>query len=495
MIEEKKAYVLDPAQKVPLSEKLFFGAADLYGGGAMALITAVYLVFLVNNGLAIGLAGVIVAIAKIWDAVTDPFMGVISDNTRTKWGRRRPYMFAGGFLVILSFLLLFLPLNKVNSVALKFSVYLFAFLFYSTLSTIINVPYSAMSSEISTDYYEKTKVNTIRLIFSMVSGGISSIIPMLLIERLNNGKMTVVQFSLVMILVFGTFYCIPLILAAIKCRERVVVPKEKSTFDFKTFVKPLQVKAFVYLLIFYLAAYSCMDIIATNVVFFAKYGLQFGMSSFVILILIMGFYALMVPVHSYLLSKGWAKPKLFRMGIPLYIVGVVMLCLYPTALPDWPILVISGIIGIGMSGCQMMPWIIFPDVVDVAELKFNNRPTGSFSGLMTFIKKTTSAIAIALTSFVLHLTKFIEPVADTNGIVAEVTQPFSAVIGLRMVIMVPVVIFTTIAYIYAKKLKLTPERSCKIKEFIDLQNEGRLSKENVSPEDWAEYQAIQRDLF
>lgn len=486
---------IDPSQIVPTKEKLFFGAADLYGGGAQALITAVYLVFLTMNGLPIFYAGVIVAIARIWDAVSDPLMGVITDNTRTKWGRRRPYMLYGGFLVIIAFALLFLPLFKVDSVAIKFIVYLFAYLFYCTLSTVINVPYSSMSTEISTDYLEKTKVNTIRLIFSMASGAISAGVPILLVERLQDGLMSVSQFSIIMILVFGTFYCIPLVLAAIFCKERAIVPENKSTFNIATFLRPLKVKAFVYLLIFYLAAYSCMDLIAANVVFFARYGIQFGMSSFLILVGIMLFYACMVPVLSILLKKGYAKPYLFRAGIPLYMIGIVCLSLYPNGWPDWPILFIAAMIGIGMSGCQMMPWIIFPDVVDAAELKLNDRPTGSFSGIMTFIKKTTSAIAIGLSSLVLQLTGFVEPKADEFGIVPEVVQKQSAVIGLRMVILIPVLIFISIAYIYSKKLKLDPLRSYKIKEFIELQKKGELLEELMSPEDWAEYQEIQKDLF
>ena len=495
MIKVKTLRELDPTQRVPLKEKLFFGAADLFGGGAQALITAVYLVFLVNVGLSLTAAGAIVMIAKLWDAVTDPMMGIISDNTRTKWGRRRPYMFAGGFLIVLSFALLFMPSGGL-SIGWKFALYLFAFLFYSTISTIIMVPYSSMSTEISTDYDEKTKVNTIRLIFSMISSGISALVPIMLVESLQKGKMTINTFSFLMIAVFGTFYCIPMILAAIKCKERAHLPETKSVLTIKTFLRPLKVKAFVYLLIFYLTAYSCLDIITTNIVFFAEYGLKFSMSSSLILIVIMLSYAAMVPVISYYMSKGWAKPKLFRMGIPLYILGIVMLCLYSADWAEWPVFLICVLIGVGMSGCQMMPWIVFPDVVDVAELKFNDRPTGSFSGLMTFVKKSTSAVAIFITARVLDVSGFLPPVVDyRTGIVTKFIQPASAELGLRLVILITVVVFVTLSYIFAYKLKLDPNRSRKIKVFIDLQKEGKLNEENLSPEDWAKYKAIEKDLF
>lgn len=481
---------------VPLKEKLFFGSADLYGGGAQALITAVYFVFLTLNGVPVGLAGLIVAISKVWDAVSDPLMGVISDNTRTKWGRRRPFIFAGSFLVIVAFALLFMPLFSIENTIIKFLVYLFAYLFYSTLSTMINVPYSSMSTEISPDYNEKTKVNTIRLIFSMASGGISAVVPLLLVDSLQSGKIAIPVFSVIMTLGFGLFYGIPLFLAGVKCKERLPLPSVKSKFSFKTFLKPLKVRAFVYLLFCYLFAFTCMDIISTNVIFFARYSIDFEYPTFLILAVLMLAYAATVPVHSWLLKKGKDKPFLFRVGIPIYILGVIALCLLPSTTPGWIVLAMCVLIGVGMSGSQMMPWILFPDIVDVAELKLNDRPTGSFSGLMTFVRKSTAALAIWLSSMVLGWTGFIEPAADkVTGIIPEVIQPNSAVWGIRLVIMFSVIIFMSLAFVAAKKLKLTPARSAKVTQFLVLQNEGKLNEENLSTEDWEEYQKIKQELF
>lgn len=485
-------------QKVPLKEKLFFGSADMFGGGAQALISAVYLVFLVNNGVSIELAGLIVMASKIWDAVTDPLMGIISDNTRTKWGRRRPYIFLGAFLFIPAFALLFLPLYSIQIQGLKFSIYLVSYCFYMTVSTIISVSYSSLSTEISTDIDEKTRINSIRLLFSMVSSGISALAPILLIEQLQNRAINIDQFSLIIILAFGALYAIPLFLCAIFSKERVPISKEKKKFSIKTFVKPLKVKVFVYFLLSYLFSFTCMDIITANIVFFADYGLKLGKSSSILLIIIMLSYAAVVPVHYKLLSKGFAKPKLFRMGIPLYILGIICICLYPAGAPFWPVPIFCVIIGVGMSGCQLIPWILFPDVVDVGELKLKERIAGSFSGIMTFIRKASSAIAIAITSWVLGLdiVGFREPVTDyLTGTVTKFEQPESAVWGLRMIVMVPVIVFISLAFFFSAKTKLTKARSQKIKEFIELQNKGELDIEKLSEADREEYLKIQKELF
>ena len=74
-------------------EKGFFAAADFYGGGGQALIGVIYFFFLTNViGLGPALAGVVTLISEIWDAISDPLMGLLSDNTRTRMGRRRPYI-------------------------------------------------------------------------------------------------------------------------------------------------------------------------------------------------------------------------------------------------------------------------------------------------------------------------------------------------------------------------------------------------------------------
>lgn len=474
-------------------EKLAFAGGDLFGGGAQSLVATVYLVFLVMNGLSATLAGSIIMIAKIWDAVTDPVMGIISDNTRTKWGRRRPYLFAGGICLVFSFGLLFLPLYALESPWFRYFVYLLAYLIYNSVSTMIHVPYSSFSTEMTSDYYEKNKVNTMRLVFSMISGAISAGVPIVLVESLNKRQISVPMFSAIMIFGFGLFYAIPLLITAKVCRERLPLPEEKLKFSFANFLKPLKLKAFVYLLLMYLFAFTCMDIISTNIVWFVSYGLAVeSYSSFLLLVVIMVFYAAMIPVHNALMKRDKAKPFLFRAGIPLYMAGILVLGFYPQGFNDYLILPVCIIIGIGLSGCQLMPWYIFPDVVDLGELKFGIRNTGSFSGLMTFTRKTTVAIAIGISGAVLDLAGFIKPVTDAaTGIVTSFEQPASAIWGLRLVIMVPILLFLTFAYIASKKLKLNPRRSVLVGRIIA----DRSVVETLDEDDIAELERIKQELF
>src|SRR5512141_1373036 len=97
-------------EKLTFWQKLGYGLGDFYGGGAGTLISFFYLVFLTDVvRISPGLAGTVILVSKIYDSITDPFEGVLSDRTRTRLGRRRPYLLAGIPLVFLSFFGLFYP--------------------------------------------------------------------------------------------------------------------------------------------------------------------------------------------------------------------------------------------------------------------------------------------------------------------------------------------------------------------------------------------------
>ena len=90
-----------PEDVIPKKEKIIYGAADLFGGGQAAFISVILLAFFTDIiGIDAAVAGTVIMVSKIWDAIIDPSMGIISDNTRwSKLGRRKPYMIIGGALI------------------------------------------------------------------------------------------------------------------------------------------------------------------------------------------------------------------------------------------------------------------------------------------------------------------------------------------------------------------------------------------------------------
>ena len=153
-------------EKLTFWQKLGYGVGDIYGGGSGTLISFFYLVFLVDVvRISPGLAGTVILISKVYDSITDPFEGVISDRTRTPMGRRRPYLLAGIFLVFLSFFLLFYPV-AFESEAGRFAFVIFVYLFFSTVVSIVMLNYNALQAELTLDYNERTELTTFRIFFS-----------------------------------------------------------------------------------------------------------------------------------------------------------------------------------------------------------------------------------------------------------------------------------------------------------------------------------------
>ena len=150
--------------KVSRRERYIFASGDLFGGGAQVIINFYFLIFLTDVvKIRPSLAGIVIMVAQVWDAISDPMMGMITDRTRTRWGRRRPYF--NRFLWYNSkLLLIWYPISN-DSELVRFFYMLFSYLLYKTVSTIVMVPYSAMSSEISIEFKERTLINGTRLVF------------------------------------------------------------------------------------------------------------------------------------------------------------------------------------------------------------------------------------------------------------------------------------------------------------------------------------------
>ena len=207
--------------KLKTPELLLFAAADLFGGGGQAIISVLFFVFMTNVlRISPGWAGTIVMITKIWDAVFDPMLGVISDNTRGRMGRRRPYIFWGGVLLLGAMALLWLPVSFESEIARVVYVTA-AYLFYCTVSSMIAIPYASMSTEITTEFQLTNRVNMTRLVFSLVATAVYTLLPTMLFDRLTDGSLTPVGFYLIVVLGLGAPLAIPVILTGLLARERV----------------------------------------------------------------------------------------------------------------------------------------------------------------------------------------------------------------------------------------------------------------------------------
>lgn len=155
---------------VPVSTRVYYGIGSI-SEGVKDTAFNVFLLFYYNNvlGLPGTWVGAAIFIALCVDAITDPLMGVISDNTRSRLGRRHPYMYLSALPVTATFALLFMPPASLQGIALFGWLLVFAILLRVSL-TFYAVPSNAMAAEMTSDYDERTEIISIRFLFGWLAG-------------------------------------------------------------------------------------------------------------------------------------------------------------------------------------------------------------------------------------------------------------------------------------------------------------------------------------
>lgn len=492
----------EKSTKIGVFEKISFSVGEIYGSGGVAILSLLYLWFLINIlKIPAGTAGTIIMLARFWDAFTDPIMGSISDNTRTKWGRRIPYIFLSGLLIVVALFVLFMPIQGWSSVAGKVAYVVFAHLFYSTVSTIFNVPYLSLSSEISENLKERNSMNFLRLAMGMLSTAIcylviSALKDMLIIDPATGvAKLTETQFSLIVAGVFAVLFAVPIMLTALFCKERTPLPKEKLKFSFKNILATFKLKCFRRLLLMYVFSFVCNEIIA-NVIMMYVFNVTGGsgvkilglsLSAIANMSMLIG-AALIMPISFTMLQKKVAKPVIFMCGLPMFIIGAIGLAAFPTntSVPALIILPLA-IAGLGFGMAQMIPWLVFPDVVDVAELKSNDRNPGAYNSTMTFFKKFASGVAVLIVGWVLQGFGYNEQLG-TNEL-----QPQSAVLGMRLILGISIPLCLIVAFIGAYMIKITTKKSERIRYFVGKQRNDELDM--LTESEVQELDNLKKELF
>ena len=454
------------SKELRMPELLLFASADIFGGGGQSILSVLYLVFL-TNVLAIhpAWAGAVIMIAKGWDAVSDPLMGAISDNTRSRFGRRRPYLVLGGPLLILSMALLWMPVRFELHTARVIYMTL-TYLLYCTVSTVISVPYSSMSTEITNDFSLRNRVNMVRLVFSLIASAACTLVPTMLFSRLTSGSLSLTGFYALIVFGFGVAFALPNVLAGLLVKERVAYDMKRSAFSLRTLWVPLKVRAFRKLLGLYLAQSITLDIVSAVIIYYGLYVVP-GVSSTVFLGTFLGMQLLMFPVLTKLVDRI-PKPLIYRFGLPVSMLGAAGIAFFPGGGQPMLLYVITALTALGFAGAQTMSWIMFPDVVDIGELSLKQRITGSFSGAMTFVRKVSSAIAIFLVGALLGAAGFVRP----TEIHPLPVQPDATLLAIRLLILLAFVLLMGAAWLIAGRFQLSPALSKRVKELLEHRSNG-----------------------
>ena len=498
---------------IPNREKLAYGVGALMDGGGVALMSCVMVKYMTNLGIAMSIASTIFMVAKLWDAITDPLMGFITDNTRSKYGRRKPYLFWGGISLIFAIFLLFAPIRDWGmSVGGAIAYIIIFYLVWNTCSTITQVPYCSLASDISPNHNERNWANTFKLVFSAAAAGLSYVIPLFLLEATqpssdgSPASLNMTEFWIIISTVFGLLFGGGLVISGLFVKERITpdtsVPVEK--FNFKKFLEsyaiPFRNKSFRWHITMYATAFMCADMISALAVYYATdvwagqyldlgfMSLKFSSMLIVAPLMVMAVVAFPI-VRTLMVKKS--KQFAFRVGLPCYIAGGIMLAIMdPSWTPPIVVPIVAAIMGLGFGGAQMMPWIIFPDTVDVAEMATGERPTGTYSGIMTLIRKVAGALGVGMVGWIIDACGYQEA---QEGVTEYIVQTDEALLAIKLVLGISVAVFITVAFIASFRYKITDKKLDRARYFIDKVKEEGI--ESLTIEEAEERNALVTELY
>ncbi len=408
-------------KKLSRLTKIIYGAGDIGFSMTSTIIAAYFPIFLTDVvGIAPAIAAIAIFIGKSWDYVNDPIIGHISDRTRTRWGRRRPFLLFGALPFALIFTLMWWKPPFISDTAIVI-FYAVIFVFYDAAATFVYMPYFALTPELTEDYDERTQLTGYRMFFSILGGLISFVLPMIII-----GKMAPENANRVLLmgLIFGLLSAIPLLLVFFGTREREVFEKLERPRLLASFKAALKNRPFVFSAIIYLFTWTGMHIVEANLLFYIKYVVQRESMSEVIMAMIFVTAIISLPLWDWV-SKKFNKRLAYIFGIAFWAVVQLLLITVSASSSLFYLLTLCFLAGIGVGAAHVLPWAMIPDAIEWDELQTGERHEGIFYSLVTLLAKVTNSIAVPLALMVLDLTGYI-PNANV--------QPASTITGIRLVV-------------------------------------------------------------
>lgn len=454
-------------EKLSLSTKLAYGAGDL-GPAITANIGVFFALFFFTNvaGLNPGLAGSILMIGKIWDAVNDPMVGVASDRTNSRWGRRLPWILYGAVPFGIFFFLQWIvpPFSQWG----LFWYYVIISIIFNSFYTAVNLPYTALTPELTQDYDERTSLNSFRFTFS-IGGSILSLFLALGVFALV--KVDRAQQYLVLAAICTVLSVLPLFWCVWGVRDRVLASEARriETEDSQTIPILAQLKIafsnrpFLYVVGIYLCSWLGVQVTASILPYFVVNWMGLSEAEFnLVAIAVQGTALIMLFVWS-AVSKRFGKKAVYYMGMALWIIAQAGLFFLQRGQIGF-MYFLAVLAGCGVSVAYLIPWSMMPDVIELDELKTGQRREGIFYGFMVLLQKFGLALGLFLVGQALQIAGFI---ATVPGQPAPV-QPESALLAIRISIgplpTISLICGLVLAYFYPITKEVHAEILLKLRE-------------------------------
>jgi glycoside/pentoside/hexuronide:cation symporter, GPH family len=408
-------------KKLDFGTKMAFGAGDL-GTAITAMIGISYLSPFLTDvaGLSPSLAGRTQLIGKVWDAINDPMVGVLSDRTQSKWGRRYPWMIWGAVPFGLCFFLNWIVPHfsdnlEFNQIAL-FWYYTAASILFNAFYTVVNLPYTALTAELTKDYDERTSLNSFRFTFS-IGGSILSLIIALVISAIVP-KDRALQF-----LILGAVCAIISVLPIYWCvwgtRKRAeAVANQNPEIDQPVSIPYFQQLKiaftnipFLFVIGIYLCSWLAVQLTAGIIPYFVVNFMKLTqLHVSLVLLTVQGTAMSMLFVWNSV-SRRMGKKAVYFMGMSSWLIAQIGLFFIQPGQTGFMYL-LCILAGVGVSCAYLVPWSMLPDIIELDELRTGQRREGIFYSFVVFIQKICLGLAVALMLESLGWAGYLKPVGN-----------------------------------------------------------------------------------
>lgn len=422
-----KLYETAPGDRIPFHLKLVYGLGAFVNNLLAAAIGGMVIVLNLGLGMNPAMVGLVSAIPRLTDAFTDPLVGYISDNTRSRWGRRRPYLFVGAITAGIIYAFLWqLPADR--SEAFYFWYFLCGSLLFYLAYTVFATPWVALGYELTPDYHERTRLMGTQNFIGQLAYLIAPWFLLIMQSEMMFDDM--VDGAAGLAIIIGAVVIGVGILPAIFLRERFgtniaggqapagpAVESWRTSLlrNMKSFVKgfliTLKFRPFLKLCIatflvfngfmlvasfqFYVIIYYVFGGDTVEGARYAGYAGTLGaISTFVVIVLVTS------------IGTRLGKRTTFFLATGISMVGYALkwVCYNPDT--PWLILVPAPLMAFGLGGLfTLMPSMI-ADVVDADELNTHERREGMYGSIFWWVVKLGMAAALAGGGFLLNATGF-----------------------------------------------------------------------------------------
>jgi len=448
-----------PTDRLPRKTKLIYGAGDLGFSLLSTILGAYFAIFLTDVvGVSPGMAAAAVFIGRSWDYINDPIFGHLSDRTRTRWGRRRPYLLFGPIPLGLAFLMLWWIPPWQSSLGLAV-YYALAYVVFDAAATMIYMPYFALTPELASDYDERTSLTTYRSFFSILGSLLAFTVPLMIVGAFTPENAARV---LSMAAVFALISILPFFPLFLVTRERPEYMSQQRPGLRQSLRAARQNRPFVIGMLVLLFTWISVEIVQATLLFFVKYVAQREAQSDVLMATIFVTAIAALPIWQWI-SGRWGKRQAYVAGIAFWAVVQLALITIGPASGMPLILALCVLAGIGVSAAHVIPWAMIPDAIEWGEWKTGERHEGMFYSLTTLMLKVASSLAIPLALLLLEVTGYVPNAAQ---------QPASALWGIRIVIGPIPALFLLVGIALARRYPLGRDQHAQLRRQLEARRSG-----------------------